>query len=103
MEILGSWLLNVDGKSGLLFMEIVGCSVMEILAPSSSSFVPRQPPADAEVDRWNVVPSENEDYTRDRSELLAPVLRSTPRLGTILVIWLARTISVRFAALHKWL
>ena len=26
--------------------------------------------ANAEVDRWNVVPSENEDYTRDRSELL---------------------------------
>ena len=24
----------------------------------------------AEVDRWNAVPSENEDYTRDRSELL---------------------------------
>ena len=24
MEILGSWLLNVDGKSGLLFMEIRG-------------------------------------------------------------------------------
>jgi hypothetical protein len=48
MEILGSWLLNVDGKSGLLFMEIVGCSVMEILAPSSSSFVPSRQPADSE-------------------------------------------------------